>query len=258
MFYAGYIPGLCIMAGLMILNWLISKKRGYKPSRKKMGTAAEFTRALKESIWALLVPFGIIMALRLGVCTPTEAGAMCILYSLVIGIFVYKELKLSMVKDILIESVTATAGVMFILGGANVLNSYLTWEKIPMMISTALTTGISSKFVFLMVVNVLLLILGCFFDGSAAIILLAPLLVPAAEALGIDLIHFGIIMCINLCIGGFTPPFGVQMFTTCAITGCSIDKYTKEALPFVGTMVLVLLILTYVPQIVLFFPNLLT
>lgn len=258
MFYAGYVPGLCMMAGLMLINWLISKKRKYKPSREKMGTPKEFWSALKEAIWALFVPFGIIMGLRYGICTPTEAGALCILYSLIVGIFVYRELKISMVKDIIVESVTATAGVMFILCGANVLNGYLTWERIPMMVSEALISGISSKYVFLLVINVLLLVLGCFFDGSAAILLLAPLLVPVAEVLGIDLIHFGIIMCINLCIGGFTPPFGVQMFTTCAITGCSVDKYTKDALPLVGTLVVVLLLLTYVPGIVMFVPNLLS
>ena len=257
MFYAGYIPGLCIMAGLMILNWRISKKRGYKPSREKMATPREFGKALREAIWALFVPFGIVMALRLGICTPTEAGAMCILYSVVIGAFVYRELELSMLKDILVESVTATAGVMFILAGANVLNGYLTWERIPIMISQALTAGISSKYVFLLVVNVMLLAIGCFFDGGAAMILLAPLLVPVAEVLGIDLVHFGIVMCINLTIAGFTPPFGSQMFTTCAITGCSIEKYAKQAIPFVAVLVAVLLLLTYIPGIVLLVPNLL-
>lgn len=257
MFYAGYIPGLCIMVGLMILNWLISRKRNYKPSREKMGTPKEFGKALKESIWALFVPFGIVMALRLGICTPTEAGAMCILYSVIIGAFVYKELKLSMIKDILIESVTATAGVMFVLAGANVLNGYLTWERIPMMISEALTAGISSKYVFLLVVNLMLLLIGCFFDGGAAMVLLAPLLVPVAEAMGIDLIHFGIVMCINLTIAGFSPPFGSQMFTTCAIANCSIERYAKQALPFMGALVAVLLILTYIPDIVLLVPNLL-
>ena len=257
MFYAGYIPGLCIMVGLMILNWLISRKRNYKPSREKMRTPKEFGKALKESIWALFVPFGIVMALRLGICTPTEAGAMCILYSVIIGAFVYKELKLSMIKDILIESVTATAGVMFVLAGANVLNGYLTWERIPMMISEALTAGISSKYVFLLVVNLMLLLIGCFFDGGAAMVLLAPLLVPVAEAMGIDLIHFGIVMCINLTIAGFSPPFGSQMFTTCAIANCSIERYAKQALPFMGALVAVLLILTYIPDIVLLVPNLL-
>ena len=258
MFYAGYIPGLCMMVGLMILNWLISRKRKYKPSRERMGTPTEFGKALKESIWALFVPFGIVMALRLGFATPTEAGAISILYSVIIGSFVYKELKLSMVKDILLESVTATAGVMFVLAGANVLNGYLTWERIPMMISEALTAGISSKYVFLIVVNLMLLLIGCFFDGGAAMVLLAPLLVPVAESMGIDLVHFGIVMCINLTIAGFTPPFGSQMFTTCAIANCSIERYAKQALPYVIALVAVLLILTYIPGIVLLVPNLLS
>ena len=125
------------------------------------------------------------------------------------------------------------------------------------MISQALTAGISSKYVFLLVVNVMLLAIGCFFDGGAAMILLAPLLVPVAEVLGIDLVHFGIVMCINLTIAGFTPPFGSQMFTTCAITGCSIEKYAKQAIPFVAVLVAVLLLLTYIPGIVLLVPNLL-
>lgn len=258
MFYAGYIPGLCVMVGLMIINAFISKKRNYKPSRKKIGTPGEFLAALRESIWALFVPFGIVMALRFGVCTPTEAGAVCIFYSIIIGAFVYKELKLSMLKDILVESVTATAGVMFILAGANVLNNYLTWERIPMMISEAMTAGISSKYVFLIVVNLLLLLVGCFFDGGAAMILLAPLLVPVAEAMGIDLVHFGIVMCINLTIAGFSPPFGSHMFTTCAITGCSIEAYIKDAIPVLFTLIAVLLIITYFPAITLLIPNLLS
>lgn len=258
MFYAGYLPGLCMMLGLMVMNWIISRKRNYKPSRERMGTPKEFLSALKESVWALFIPFGLVMMLRLGVCTPTEAGTMCILYSIIIGAFVYKELKVSMIRDIVKESVTATAGVMFILAGANVINGYLTWERIPMMISDALTAGISSKYVFLIIVNVMLLLVGCFFDGGAAMILLAPLLVPVAEAMGIDLVHFGIVMCINLTIAGFTPPFGSQMFTTCAITGCSIEDYAKDAVPFVVTLVIILLLMTYIPQIVMFVPNLLS
>ena len=258
LFYAGYIPGLCMMAALMTVNHIISKKRGYRPSREKVGTSKEFGHALRESIWALFVPFGIVMALRLGVCTPTEAGALCILYSVIIGAFVYKELKWSMLKDILLESVTSTAGVMFILAGASVLNGFLTWERIPMMITQALTAGISSKYVFLIVVNLLLLMIGCFFDGGAAMILLAPLLCPAAEAMGINLIHFGIIMCINLTIAGFTPPFGTQMFTTCGIAGCPIEAYAKQCIPFVGALIATLLILSYIPQIVMLIPNLLS
>jgi len=258
MFYAGYIPGLCLMVALLCLNFFISKKRNYKPSRARKATPKEFMVALKDAIWALFVPFGIVLGLRFGMFTPTEAGAISILYAIIVGAFIYKELKISQLKDIVKESVTATAGVMFILAGAQAFSSYLTWERIPMMISQAIIQNISSPAVFLLVVNALLILIGCFFDGGAAMILLAPLLVPAAASLGIDLIHFGIIMCINLTIAGFTPPFGSQMFTTCAIAGCKIEDYTKQSLPYAAVMILVLEILSFLPQVTLLVPKLLS
>ena len=155
------------------------------------------------------------------------------------------------------ESVTATAGVMFILAGAQAFSSYLTWERLPNIISEFMIRSINSPVVFLLMVNVLLLAVGCFFDGGAAMILLAPLLVPAAESLHIDLIHFGIILSINLTIAGFTPPFGSMMFVTTSIAGVKIEDYTKEALRYIACMILVLLMITFIPQITLIVPNLL-
>jgi tripartite ATP-independent transporter DctM subunit len=258
MFYAGYVPGLCIMAVLMGINHLISKKRRYKPSRERKATVKDFFFSLKDSIFALFVPFGIIMGLRFGMFTPTEAGAIAIVYATIIGIFFYKELKTKHIIPILIESVMGTAGIMFILAGAQVFSSYLTWERIPMIISETIIQSISSPIVFLIIVDLLLLVIGCFFDGGSAMILLAPLLCPAAAAMKINLIHFGILMSINLTIAGITPPFGSQMFTTCAITNCKMEDYTKEAIPFILAMVVLLFVLSFVPQIILFVPNLLS
>ena len=197
------------------------------------------------------------MGLRFGIFTPTEAGAICIVYAALVGIFVYKELKPEHLGAIVMESVTATAGVMFILAGAQAFSSYLTWERLPNMISEFMIRSINSPVAFLLMVNVLLLAVGCFFDGGAAMILLAPLLVPAAESLHIDLIHFGIILSINLTIAGFTPPFGSMMFVTTSIAGVKIEDYTKEALRYIACMVLVLLMITFIPQITLIVPNLL-
>ena len=257
MFYAGYLPGLCIMATLMILNYAISKKRNYRPSRTERVTPRELGRALLDAVWALMVPFGIVMGLRFGAFTPTEAGAISILYAILVGAFIYKELKFAHIKAIIMESLTATAGVMFILAGAQALSAYLTWERIPMMISEAIINGIHSPYLFLLIVNILLLAIGCFFDGGAAMILLAPLLVPVAQSMGINLIHFGIVMCINLTIAGFSPPFGSQMFTTCGICNCRIEDYIRESLPYMGALVGVLLVLTFIPGIVMLVPNLL-
>lgn len=257
MFTAGYLPGLVMMILLMALTYLDSKRRGYKPSREKRASAGELGKTTLDAVWALFVPFGIVMGLRFGIFTPTEAGAICIVYAALVGIFVYKELKPEHLGAIVMESVTATAGVMFILAGAQAFSSYLTWERLPNMISEFMIRSINSPVAFLLMVNVLLLAVGCFFDGGAAMILLAPLLVPAAESLHIDLIHFGIILSINLTIAGFTPPFGSMMFVTTSIAGVKIEDYTKEALRYIACMVLVLLMITFIPQITLIVPNLL-
>ena len=258
MFYAGYIPGLIIMTGLMILTRQISVKRGYKPVTEKKATGKEILIALKDSIWALFMPLGIIMGLRFGIFTPTEAGAVSIVYALIVGKFIYKELKMSDLKHILLESATISAGIRLVLAAAQVFGSYLTWEKIPMLISDALTSNISEPWMFLLIVNILLIIIGCFFDGGAAMVLLAPLLVPTALAREIDLIYFGIIMAINLTIAGFTPPFGSMMFVTTSITNTKIEDYIRESLPYIAVLVLVLIILSYLPQITMLIPNLLS
>lgn len=258
MFFAGYLPGIIMMAGLMILTRHISIKRGYKPVTEKKATGKEIWGELKGSIWALFLPLGIIMGLRFGIFTPTEAGAVSIVYAFIVGKFIYKELKLSDIKHILFESATISAGVMFILAAAQAFGSYLTWEKIPMTISNVLTANITEPWMFLLIVNILLIIVGLFFDGGAAMVLLGPLLIPTAVAMGIDLIHFGIILCINLTIGGFSPPFGSMMFVTTSITNTKIEDYIKESLPYLGVLIIILLILTYLPQVTMFVPNLLS
>ncbi|MCR5073496.1 MAG: TRAP transporter large permease [Clostridiales bacterium] len=257
MFYAGYIPGIIMMVALMTVVYIVSKRRGYKPSRQKPGSIKEIGKALKEAFWALLIPFAILGGLRFGLFTPTEAGAICILYAVIVGAFIYKELKWKHVIPIILESVAATAGIMFILAGANAFSAYLTWESLPQKVSAIVASICSQPWQFLLLCNILLLFIGMFFDGGAAMILCAPLLVPAAKAFGIDLIHFGIVMCINLTMAGFTPPFGAMMFVTTSIANVKIQDYTREALPFVLVLFIVLLLLTFIPGIVLLGPRLL-
>lgn len=258
MFFAGYLPGLIIALSLMLLVSYLSRKRNYAPSRETRASAREILVALKDAVWALMLPFGILLGLRFGMFTPTEAGAISVLYAVIIGVFFYKELKWKHVPKILLESVTATASVMFIIGAANAFGSYLTWERIPIKVSEMLIANISDPLLLLVVINFLLLVIGCFFEGGAAMILLAPLLVPAVSAAGIDLVHFGILMSINLTIAGFTPPFGTMMFVTTSITGVKLEQYVRESIPFILVLIGVLFLLTFFPQIVLFIPNLLS
>lgn len=257
-FMAGVIPGIMLTIALMITAAIISHKKNYVGSRTHFAGFKEVLKALKDSIWALLVPFGLLMGLRFGMFTATEGGAICSIYALIVGMFIYKEIKLKDLIPIITETIEASAGLMLLLAAAQSLGRYLTWESIPMRISEALTRTFTTPFTFLLAVNLLLLVIGCFFDGGAATVLTAPLLAPAAAALGIDLVHFGIVMAVNLTLGGVTPPFGTMMFVTCQITDTKIERFVKSVIPLFLSEVVVLFICTYAPKVVLLLPNLLS
>jgi len=257
MFFAGYLPGLLMCVFLMITISIIANKRGYEATREKRATIGEIGKQLKKSIPSLFLPFGIILGLRFGLFTATEAGAMSVLYAVIIGFFVHKELKISHFSEILKDSVKATGSVLFIIIGAAALSYYLSWERIPQQVTELVARITTSPMMFLFIVNIFLLILGMFLDSGASMIILVPLLVPTVMALGIDPIHFGIMYIVNINIGTQTPPFGNLVFLTSSILKLSPTKVFKEVIPLTIGHLLVLAIVTYLPQIVLFFPNLL-
>lgn len=231
LFAAGYIPGLLMAVTLMIAVAIISKKRGYAPSRPRRATLGEIGRQALKSFWALFFPLGIIMGMRFGIFTPTEAGGVGVLYCLIVGKFVYKGLRKEHFVPILRETISGTATVMLIIVSATVFGYYLNWENIPTMLLNAVSSFASNKFLVLLVMNVVLLIVGMFLEGGAALIILAPLMVPIVKAAGIDLVHFGIVCNVNIMIGGLTPPFGSMMFTCVSITGCKMQEFIKERIP---------------------------
>ncbi|WP_410208712.1 TRAP transporter large permease [Fusobacterium sp.] len=257
MFIAGYVPGIIIAGGLMVTVAIIARKRNYKPSREKRASLREIFAQFKKSVWALILPFVIILGMRIGVFTPTEAGAIAVVITILIGFFVYKELEIAHFPTILRETVYGTSTVMFIIIAANVFGAYLSWERIPFQLTGLLLKFNTSPWSLLLFINIILLIVGMFIDGGAAMIILAPLLIPAALKMGIDPLHLGIVMVVNIMIGGVTPPFGSMMFLTCSLLDLKIQDFIKEIFPFVITLLLVLFILTYIPGIVLFLPNLL-
>ncbi len=257
MFAAGYLPGLLMTISLMVAVHIISKKRKYKPSRTTKAKPKElFTQSI-DSIWALLFPFGIILGLRVGIFTPSEAGAVAVFYCIIVGKFIYKELNKSHIIPVLKETIYGTSSVVLIIVAASVFGYYLNWERIPQAMTGLLLDITQNKYMMLAIINVLLLVMGMFLEGGAALIILAPLLVPVVTNLGVDVTHFGLICIVNIMIGGITPPFGSMMFTVCSITGCKLQHFIKEAVPFIIALLISLILVTYIPIISLALPNLL-
>ncbi|NDV24251.1 TRAP transporter large permease [Desulfovibrio sp. JC022] len=257
MFIGGYTPGLLMCLGLMLTVHFIAKKRDYKPSREKMASGKEIFKQFRESIWGLLLPLGIIAGIRFGVFTPTEAGAMAVLFCIIIGVFFYKQLRWEHFPIIMKNTILGTSSVMLIVIAASVFGQYMSWERIPHQLTKSILAISESPWLILVVINFLLLFLGMFLEGGALLIIVAPLLVPLVKGMGIDLIHFGLIMIVNIMIGGITPPFGSMMFTTCAITGSTVGEFCREIWPFILALLIVLVIVTYMPSVVMFLPNIL-
>lgn len=257
MFIAGYVPAFMMALSLMVTIAFIAKRRNYKPSRSEPASGKERFRYLAQAIPALFIPFGIILGMRFGLFTPTEAGAIAVLLCSIIGFFIYRELKPYHFKFILRETVQGTGSVMFIIIGAMVFGYYMTLEQIPQSVASALIQLTDNKLVLLLLINVLLLVVGMFIEGGAAMIILTPLLLPAVLNLGVNPVHFGIIVIVNIMIGGVTPPFGSMMFTVCSILKVKMVDFVREVLPLLLALLTVLMILTYSESLVMFLPNLL-
>lgn len=246
MFIAGFGPGLLLCFSMLVLNSFISKKRGYVPIRSTRITAKEFWVALKGAALPLCLPIIIIGGIRLGVFTPTEAGAVAIIYAIFLGVY-YRELQWQDAIVAVKETIVTTASIMLIICAANAFAWILTRERIPQMITEFIITAISNKYVFLMAVNVFLLVVGMFIEGTAAMIVLVPLLAPIAAAYGINEIQFGIMFVFNMAVGCVTPPMGTLMFVTCGITKCKIRDFIKECIPYYVMLFICLLLLTFIP-----------
>jgi|LSQX01.2.fsa_nt_gb tripartite ATP-independent transporter DctM subunit len=257
MFMAGIIPGILMCVAQMMAVHVVSKKRGYRPTREKRASLREVFVAFKDAAWALTLVIVIIGGVRAGVFTPTEAGAVAVAYTVIIGAFVYRDLKAKDIYKAIVEAVQSTGSIMLIIMAASAFAWVLTWEGVTHNI-TNLVVGITpNPYVFLLVINIFLLILGMLVEGSSAMIILIPLLLPTVKALGIDLIHFGIILILNLAIGTLTPPMGTILFVTSSLTGAKIDLMVRELVPFYIVLLISLFLVTYVPAISLFLPNLL-
>lgn len=255
LFLAGVVPGLLLAALLMITAWAIARRRGYEPSRATPAAWNERWQALKGAGLALLIPIGVVGGIRFGLFTATEAGAIAVLYATIIGLL-YRDLNLSSVPKVVSETVLATAAIMLIICAANAFGFYMSWVGIPKQVAAFMVALTDNPVILLLLINLLLLAIGMLIEGTALLVLLTPILVPVAMEMGIDPVHFGIVMVLNLTLGGMTPPLGTLMFVACSVTGVSIAKFIREAAPFLAVLIMALLLVTYVPQISLWLPSL--
>lgn len=248
LFVAGLGIGLMLCISLMILTGYISNKRGYTKLTNEKMTGRKFWTALKPAILPLMLPIIIIGGIRIGIFTATEAGAVSIIYAIILGL-VYHELHLRDMGQCLKETVTTTAAIMLIVSAASVFSWTLTNERIPQMLTEWMIVNLSNKYVFLLVVNIFLLIVGMFIEGNASMIILVPLLAPIAKEFGIDEIHFAMIYIFNNAIGAISPPMGTLMFVTCSITKCKTAAFIKEAVPYYILLIVDLVLITWVEPI---------
>lgn len=246
LFISGIGVGTLLCVTMMILVRIISKKRGYAPIRTDRASLGEYAAAVKPAILPLLLPVIIIGGIRIGVFTATEAGAVAIVYAMMLGI-IYREMRWSDLKKGFMETVCTTSSIMLIVAAAGVFSWVLTKERVPQQLTEWIVATIDNKYVFLFIVNIFLLIVGMFIEGNASMIILVPLLHPIAMAYGINEIQFAMTYIFNNAIGALSPPMGTLMFVTCGITGCKTGAFIKEAVPFYVLLFINLMLITYVP-----------
>jgi C4-dicarboxylate transporter, DctM subunit len=247
LFIAGFGPGLLIGGALMLFVWAYCKWKGW--GKNDGDGRLPFGRATLQAGWALLMPVIILGGIYGGVFTPTEASAVAVFYALIVGMVIYREIGVRDLAAILRKSVISSAVIMFIIANAGLFAFLITRAGVPDAIGRWLQAVLQSPAIFLLGVNAALFLIGMFIETSAAIIVLAPILAPVAVHFGIDPVHFGLIMVVNLALGMITPPFGVNLFAACTVARISLDRIVTQLVPFVLVVLACLMVITYVPAL---------
>ena len=254
LFIAGFGPGILISGALMLFVWLYCKWKGWgkHDGDGRLGVWS----ATRKAAWALMMPVVVLGGIYGGVFTPTEASAVAVAYALVVGLAIYREIGVRDLYAVLRKSVISSAVIMFIIANAGLFAFLITRAGVPDAIGHWLEQNLRSPHWFLLGVNAALFVIGMFIETSAAIIVLGPILAPVAAHFGIDPVHFGLIMVVNLALGMITPPFGVNLFAVCTVARVSLDKIIRDLVPFVLVILACLMIITYVPSLSLFLRDL--
>src|SRR5450432_1190083 len=253
LFLGGFVPGIIIGIGLMGLTFVVARRRNY-PSEDRVGLKEIIARFLRAFL-ALLMPVIILGGIFSGVFTATESAAVAVAYAIVIGVFVYQELRWSQIPKLLYRTGLVSAKVMFLIATATFVGFLLAHQKIPQAIAEHLLGVAHEPWLVLLLVNVTMLLAGCILEVAAALIILGPVLIPVVQSLGIDLVHFGVVMVVSLAIGTIHPPVGNCLYIVSALSGASIARCSIAVIPVVAMMIAVLMLITYVPDLVLVVPR---
>ena len=254
LFLTGFIPGLMIVAAMCLYSYVVCKKMGM--TRRPPPSIKEVIAVIRESIWALLLPVVIFGGIYSGLFTANEAAVVACFYAFFVEMVIHKDMRIADMKKVIVSSAVTSASLLIIVAGASVFGEYLTFEQVPSKIATMVIENISSPWAFLLAVNILLLIIGMFMDLISATIILTPIFLPLLSKFGIDTMHFGLLMTINLGIGYCTPPLGVSLYISGAVANRNLLYVSRAVLPCVLIQIAILLILTYWPDLVLFLPRL--
>jgi tripartite ATP-independent transporter DctM subunit len=254
LFLAGFIPGILLGVVMMIYHYYLSVKRNY-PYRKTSISFRQFLIIFKEAILSLLMPAIILFGILGGVFTATEASAVAVAYAFIVGLFVIKKLNFEKIRKALLQSGLTTGMSLFLIATANIFSWILATQQVPQLATNFFLSVSNSPLVYLLLVNLLLLVVGCLMDNLAALVIFAPILAPIATMFGINPLHFGIIMVVNLIVGLITPPVGLCLLMACTISKIPLERIVKQIWPFVLIEIGVLLLITYVPNLTLFLPR---
>ncbi|MFC3282458.1 TRAP transporter large permease [Litchfieldella rifensis] len=256
LFAAGIVPALILWLALAVTVSVVSRKRGYPPERTSRLPPGETGRALRGGVWALLFPVLLLAGLRMGVFTPSEIGAFAVVYVVAIGYLVHRKLTTTNASEAIEASLVDVGAVMFLIALSAIFSYGIVMERVPETISNVIVGQTQNLIAVELMILVFVLAIGFFVDATVLIIMLTPLFLPVIESLEGDPVHFGIVFIITAAIGNFTPPVGAAMYAVCTIMKCSVEEYTRGALPFFFASMAVILLLVLVPQLVLFLPNL--
>lgn len=255
LFLAGVIPGIIMCFLLMFTSFRIAKKRGYPVENDRPPSIKEVGKGLAESIWALLFPVILIVGIRFGFFTASEAGAFAVVYAFVIGKFVYKEMTFKGLLKTVRTSLGDNGVILFIIMTSSIMGYGIIYDKVPQNIA-GLITGLSNNpYVVIIIICIFVFIAGMFMEGTVNTLLLTPIFLPIIKGMGIDPVHFGIVFMTTVTLGGMTPPVGTAMYSSCAILKCPIEEYTKESLPFFAAVFAEIIVLIFLPQIFMWLPN---